>query len=175
MASDYVIKNFEDIETSGADGIDGRFSRKFLDSTELGVSRWRYEPGTQVPGHRHEVQEEVYTVINGSGRVKLDDEIIEIKQWDVIRVAPKVARGFEVGDADIEDRGAVVACAPAAPTGDPRPIAGRIAADEAVVTGLGNHRRSGSAGVELPFEQPAVEAAQPVRIPPCDLEMHDRV
>jgi len=56
MASDYVIKNFEDIETSGADGIDGRFSRKFLDSTELGVSRWRYEPGTQVPGHRHKVQ-----------------------------------------------------------------------------------------------------------------------
>ena len=102
MASDYVIKNFEDIETSGADGIDGRFSRKFLDSTELGVSRWRYEPGTQVPGHRHEVQEEVYTVINGSGRVKLDDEIIEIKQWDVIRVAPKVARGFEAGPDGLE-------------------------------------------------------------------------
>ena len=60
-ASDYAIKNFEDIEPSGADGVDGRFSRKFLDSTELGVSRWRYEPGRQVAGHRHEVQEEVYT------------------------------------------------------------------------------------------------------------------
>ena len=86
MGSDYVIKNFEDIDPSGADGIDGRFSRKFLDSTELGMSRWRYEPGTQTPGHRHRVQEAVYAVINGSGRVKLDDEIIEIKQWDVIRV-----------------------------------------------------------------------------------------
>ena len=51
MASDYVIKNFEDIETTGANGIDGRFSRTFLDSTELGVTRWRYEPGTQTPGH----------------------------------------------------------------------------------------------------------------------------
>src|SRR6266550_3670706 len=102
MASDYVIKNFDDIEASGADGIDGRFSRKFLDCTELGVSRWRYEPGTQTPGHRHKVQEEVYAVIGGSGRVKLDDEIIEIKRWDVIRVAPKVARGFEAGPDGLE-------------------------------------------------------------------------
>lgn len=102
MASDYAITNFEDIEPSGAEGIDGRFSRKFLDSTELGVSRWRYEPGRQIPGHRHEVQEEVYTVIRGSGRVKLDDEIFEIKQWDVIRVAPNVARGFEAGPDGLE-------------------------------------------------------------------------
>lgn len=102
MASDYAIKNFEDIEPSGAEAIDGRFSRKFLDSTELGVSRWRYEPGRQVPGHHHEVQEEVYTVIRGSGRVKLDDEIFEIKQWDVIRVAPNVARGFEAGPDGLE-------------------------------------------------------------------------
>jgi quercetin dioxygenase-like cupin family protein len=102
MASRYAIKNFEEIEPSGADGIDARFSRKFLDSTELGVSRWRYEPGRQTPGHRHEVQEEVYTVINGSGSVKLDDEVIEIRQWDVIRVAPNVARGFEAGPDGLE-------------------------------------------------------------------------
>jgi quercetin dioxygenase-like cupin family protein len=102
VASDFAIKNFEDIEPSGGGGLDGRFSRKFLDSTEIGVSRWRYEPGKQGGGHRHQVQEEVYTVISGSGRVKLDDEIIEIKQWDVIRVAPQVARGFEAGPAGLE-------------------------------------------------------------------------
>ena len=102
MASNYKIKNFEDIEPSGGDGVDGRFSRKFLDSAQLGVSRWRYEPGKQTGGHRHEIQEEVYTVISGSGRVKLDEEIIEIKQWDVIRVAPRVARGFEAGPDGLE-------------------------------------------------------------------------
>jgi len=102
MPSDYAIKNFDDIETSGAEGVDGRFTRKFLDSTELGVSRWRYAPGTRTLGHRHKVQEEVYTVINGSGRVKLDDEIIDVKQWDVIRVAPTVARGFEAGPDGLE-------------------------------------------------------------------------
>ena len=74
----------------------------FLDSAELGISRWRYEPGKKTRGHRHEVQEEVYAVISGSGRVKLDDEIIEIKQWDVIRVAPQVARGFEAGPEGLE-------------------------------------------------------------------------
>jgi quercetin dioxygenase-like cupin family protein len=102
MASDYAIKNFEEVDPSGGDGIDGRFSRKFLDSTELGVSRWRYEPGARSTGHRHRVQEEVYAVISGSGRVKLDDEIIEIRQWDVIRVAPNVARGFEAGPDGLE-------------------------------------------------------------------------
>lgn len=102
MASDFAIKNFEDVEPSGREGVDGRFSRKFLDSTELGVSRWRYEPGNRTPGHRHQVQEEVYAVISGSGRIKLDDEVIEIKQWDVIRVAPQVARGFEAGPEGLE-------------------------------------------------------------------------
>src|SRR3954469_25839799 len=102
MASDYAIKNFEDIEPSGGDGAEGRFSRKCVYSADRGVSRWCDEPGKQTPGHRHQVQEEVYAVISGSGRVKLDDEIIEIKQWDVIRVAPKVARGFEAGPEGLE-------------------------------------------------------------------------
>ena len=102
MASDFAITNFDEIEPSGADGVDGRFSRKHLDSTELGVSRWRYAPGRQTTGHRHEVQEEVYTVISGAGRIKLGDEIFEIKQWDVIRVAPTVARGFEAGPDGLE-------------------------------------------------------------------------
>ena len=102
MASAYTIKNFEEIDPAGGEGIDGRFSRKFLDSAELGVSRWRYAPGKRTSGHRHEVQEEAYAVISGSGRVKLDDEIVEIKQWDVIRVAPHVARGFEAGPDGLE-------------------------------------------------------------------------
>ena len=102
MASDFAIKNFEDVEPSGRDGVDGRFSRKFLGSAELGLSRWRYEAGTRTPGHRHQVQEEVYAVISGSGRMKLDDEIIEIKQWDVIRVSPSVMRQFESGPDGLE-------------------------------------------------------------------------
>jgi hypothetical protein len=56
--------------------VDGRFSRKFLDSSELGEPL-ALRPRTADHRHRHAVQEEVYTVINGSGRIKLDDEIID--------------------------------------------------------------------------------------------------
>jgi quercetin dioxygenase-like cupin family protein len=75
-----------------------RFARSALGSPELGVSRFTYEPGARMPwGHRHHEQEEVYVVAAGSGRAKLDDEVIELDTWDVLRVAPAVIRSFEAG------------------------------------------------------------------------------
>jgi quercetin dioxygenase-like cupin family protein len=56
-----------------------------------------YAPGTRGPGHSHREQEEAYVVVAGSGRVRLDDEVREVRQWDVIRVAPEVVRAFEAG------------------------------------------------------------------------------
>ena len=102
--SDYAIKNLMEIEDStGVEGIEGRFGRKFLDSEQLGISHFRYAPGRKaVHGHRHEVQEEAYVVVAGSGRIKLDDEVIELRQWDVVRVAPHVVRGFESGPEGLE-------------------------------------------------------------------------
>jgi mannose-6-phosphate isomerase-like protein (cupin superfamily) len=70
-----------------------RFAREALGSPELGVSRFTYEPGARMPwGHRHRVQEEAYVVVAGSGRAKLDDEVVELAVWDVLRVAPAVIR-----------------------------------------------------------------------------------
>jgi quercetin dioxygenase-like cupin family protein len=99
--SDYAIKNLMEIEDStGVEGIEGRFSRKFLDSQQLGISHFRYAPGRRVTsGHRHREQEEAYVVVGGSGRIRLDDEVLELHQWDVVRVAPHVVRGFE-SDSD---------------------------------------------------------------------------
>jgi mannose-6-phosphate isomerase-like protein (cupin superfamily) len=78
--------------------IQWRFARTALGSPELGVSRFTYEPGARMPwGHRHHAQEEVYVVVSGSGRAKLDDEIIELEAWDALRVAPAVIRSFEAG------------------------------------------------------------------------------
>ena len=48
------------------------------------------------------VQEEVYVVVAGSGRAKLEDEIIELGVWDVLRVAPQVIRSFEAGPDGME-------------------------------------------------------------------------
>ncbi len=75
-----------------------KFGRKHIDSTELGVSHFTYEAGIKAPfGHRHGEQEEAYVVIGGGGRMKLDDEIIELAERDLIRVAPEVMRAFEAG------------------------------------------------------------------------------
>jgi mannose-6-phosphate isomerase-like protein (cupin superfamily) len=97
----FTIKNLMEIDDSAADrgpDIEARFGRQHLDSEHLGVSLFRYGPGFRAPfGHRHREQEEAYVVVGGSGRMKLDDEIVELRQWDVVRVAPNVLRGFEGG------------------------------------------------------------------------------
>jgi quercetin dioxygenase-like cupin family protein len=75
-----------------------RFSRKYIDSAELGITYESFAPGfTSTDGHSHTEQEEAYVVIEGSGAVKLDDEQIELKKWDVVRVSPEVVRGFDAG------------------------------------------------------------------------------
>jgi quercetin dioxygenase-like cupin family protein len=97
----YAIVNLLEIEDSVAGripGMEGRFSRKYLGSRDLGVSLFSYAPGTRNPGgHSHREQEEAYVVVAGSGRVRLDDELHDIRLWDVIRVAPEVVRAFEAG------------------------------------------------------------------------------
>lgn len=104
--SDYSVKNLMEVEDSiggRMPGIEARFARKHLDSEELGVSHFRYGPGVRSPmGHSHREQEEAYVVVAGSGRVKLDDEILELQQWDVLRVAPQVVRAFEGGPEGLE-------------------------------------------------------------------------
>src|SRR3954452_15190932 len=98
--ADYAIVNLLDIEDAVGDrlpGLEGRLARKHLGSTELGISRFTYEPHVGQGGHSHREQEEAYVVISGPRPIRLADEIREIRQWDVIRVAPPVVRAFEAG------------------------------------------------------------------------------
>ena len=89
--------------SSEPESLQMRFTRDVLGSSELGVSRFRFAPDARMPfGHRHREQEEVYVVVSGSGRLKLDDERVEVAPWDVIRVAPEVGRGFEAGPDGLE-------------------------------------------------------------------------
>jgi mannose-6-phosphate isomerase-like protein (cupin superfamily) len=102
--SDYTVKNLLEIEDSFGDGtIDARFSRAHIDSEELGVSLFRYAPNrTTTNGHHHEEQEEAYVVIGGSGRIRLDDDVVDVRLFDVVRVAPHVVRAFESGPDGLE-------------------------------------------------------------------------
>jgi len=103
---DFSKTNLREVEDAAANrgpDIEARFGRKHLGSHHLGVSYFRYAPNYRSPiGHRHREQEEAYVVVSGSGRVKLDDEIVELKQWDVVRVAPPVIRSFEGGPDGLE-------------------------------------------------------------------------
>jgi mannose-6-phosphate isomerase-like protein (cupin superfamily) len=82
----------------GMKGFESHFARAPLGMEEHGVSLFRYEPNTRVPfGHRHEDQEEVYVVVSGSARIKVEDDIIELEQWDAIHVPGHAMRCIESG------------------------------------------------------------------------------
>ena len=101
--SRYTRINIDDVEDAAvgfglSPGLEARFARKALGSSVVGVSRETLAPGFRVPfGHTHRDQEEVYVVLRGNGRMKLDDEIVDLAEGDIVRVAPGVWRCTEAG------------------------------------------------------------------------------
>jgi quercetin dioxygenase-like cupin family protein len=99
--SSFASVNLLEVEDSvgeRAAGVEGRFGRKHLASRDLGISLFRYTANLRSPmAHSHREQEEAYVVVAGSGRILLDDEVQDLRLWDVVRVAPEVVRAFEAG------------------------------------------------------------------------------
>jgi mannose-6-phosphate isomerase-like protein (cupin superfamily) len=86
-----------------APDMEARFAREALELRKLGVSYERIAPNFRIPfGHMHKEQEEVYVVVSGSVRLKMDDDIVELKQWDAVRVPPGAWRCFEAGPEGAE-------------------------------------------------------------------------
>ncbi len=108
MAASYTHKRLTDVEDSAvkfglAKTQEARFASDELETEQTGLSHHRVKPGKrQGFGHSHDDAEEVYVVIAGSGRVKLDDEIVELERLDAVRVSPGVIRAFEAGDDGLE-------------------------------------------------------------------------
>lgn len=107
-AGGYTIRKLTELEDLAAkhgysEFGESRFASGELETQQTGLSHQRLRPNVRQPfGHRHGEAEEVYVVLSGSGRVKLDDEIVEVSELDAIRVAPGVTRAFEAGDAGLE-------------------------------------------------------------------------
>lgn len=81
-----------------AENVEARFARKPLGLEQSGVSYFKVAPGFRMPfGHRHLEQEEVYLVVSGSARFKLEDEIVELSPFDVVRVPGSTPRAMEAG------------------------------------------------------------------------------
>ena len=87
----------------GAPGLEFRLATGELELEQSGLGHQRIPPGHRFPyGHTHKTQEEVYVVLGGSGRMKLDEEIVDVREWDAVRVAPGTWRGYEAGPDGLE-------------------------------------------------------------------------
>jgi mannose-6-phosphate isomerase-like protein (cupin superfamily) len=87
----------------GAPDLEFRLATDALELEQSGLSYQRVPPGYRFPyGHTHERQEEVYVVVRGGGRMKLDDELVELEEWDAVRVPPGTWRGYEAGPEGLE-------------------------------------------------------------------------
>ena len=108
MAAPFTLKNLAEVDDSApkfgfAEVQEARFAKDELEAEQTGVSYQRVKPGKrQAFAHRHERAEEVYVVLRGSGQAKLDDQIVELRTLDAIRVAPGVTRAFQAGSEGLE-------------------------------------------------------------------------
>lgn len=106
--SGYEIVNLKEVEDMApkfdlSPNLEARFARRPLGAERSGLSYQRLAPNFRVPfGHNHEDQEELYVVLSGSARVKLGDEVVDVKAWDVVRIAPETMRGVEAGPEGVE-------------------------------------------------------------------------
>jgi len=107
--AEWAIVNLKDeVENSAerfglAPDLEARFARRPLGLEGGGFSYQRLAPNFEAPtGHRHREHEEVYVVLGGSGRVKLGEDVHELRQWDAVRVPAQVARGFASGADGLE-------------------------------------------------------------------------
>ncbi len=104
----YTVKNLKrDVENLApkfglAPPLEARFAREPLECQNLGISYLRVDPDQRAPfAHRHGEQEEVYVVVEGGGTVQLDDDSIELRPWDAVRIAPATTRALHAGPEGI--------------------------------------------------------------------------
>jgi mannose-6-phosphate isomerase-like protein (cupin superfamily) len=103
----YTIKNLREVkdvaaEAGVSDSLEARFAHEDLGSETSGISYQVVKAGQRQPfAHKHGEMEEIYVVISGTGRVKLDEKIEDVGPLDAIRIAPPVIRAFEAGGDDL--------------------------------------------------------------------------
>src|SRR5690348_46706 len=104
----YTKKNLKEVENQAPkfgmpQELDARFARGALGGETLGLSLMKLAPNFRIPfGHKHSGQEEVYVVVRGSARVKVEEEIVELGEWDAIRFDKDTMRQVEAGPQGVE-------------------------------------------------------------------------
>lgn len=108
MADPYTLKQLTEVKDSAPDfGFEefqeARFAKDDLETEDTGFTYQRLQPNARPPfAHKHDNAEEVYVVMAGSGRAKLDDDIVDLARLDALRVGATVTRAFEAGPEGLE-------------------------------------------------------------------------
>jgi mannose-6-phosphate isomerase-like protein (cupin superfamily) len=104
----YTIVNLKDVEDQApkfglSPNLEARFAKGPLDLERSGLSYQRYAPNFRGPfGHRHDEQEEIYVILSGTARLKLEDDVVELSELDAVRVSPGTMRAVEAGPDGVE-------------------------------------------------------------------------
>jgi len=105
---DYTKHNLRDVENQAPkfdmpNELEARFARSAIGGETLGLSLFTLAPNFRIPfGHKHSGQEEVYVVVRGSARVKVEDDVVELGEWDAIRFGKDTMRNMEAGPDGVE-------------------------------------------------------------------------
>ena len=105
---DYTIKNLRQVEDSApkhghSEVGEARFANSELSAENTGLAYHVLRPNKrQAFAHRHDKAEEIYVVLSGSGRIKLDEDVVELDTMDAVRLAPSVVRALEAGPDGLE-------------------------------------------------------------------------
>ena len=102
----YTVQNLNEVQNQGEnfginpDELQLRMAKDPLECQNAGISLIRLGSGYRVPfGHKHKTQEEIYVLVKGDARMKIEDELVELKPMTAVRVDPGTMRGLEAGSA----------------------------------------------------------------------------
>jgi len=125
--ANYTKLNLREVEDQApkfdmSPDLEFRAARDALEMENGALSYLRISPNFRMPfGHRHQVQEEVYVLVSGSARLKLDDDIVDLKAWDAVRMPKETVRNLEAGS---DGAALILFAAPKTVPGDAPPIPG---------------------------------------------------
>jgi mannose-6-phosphate isomerase-like protein (cupin superfamily) len=124
----YSVENLNEVQNQGEnfginpDELQLRMAKDPLECQNAGISLLRLGPDFRVPfGHKHKTQEEIYVLVSGSARMKVEDEIVEMEPLTAVRVDPGTMRGYEAGS---EGADLIVIGAPKTGPGDADTVPG---------------------------------------------------
>ncbi len=69
-------------------GVDNTDLAKQLEITTLGARLWRLAPGQSSTRHRHIGEHELYVVLEGTGRIRIDDSLLTLEPLSAVAVEP---------------------------------------------------------------------------------------